>query len=179
MTRLIHALILGLVGAGIIHVVVLLLVPTYSQRDAWSALSEQANYYRIVRLDPPQAAPLIGSLDPLFSAVACRFDLQDGVMRLHGKGSVSFWSVSIYDRTGLNIFSLNDGTSPGGELDFVVAQPTQMIALRNAMPAELDGAAFIQADIDEGIAVVRAFVPDPSFELGLSTWLRGIGCTSH
>jgi len=179
MTRLLHALVLGLVGAGIIHIVVLLLVPTYSQRDAWSVLSEQANFNRIVRLDPPQSAPLIGSLDPLFDAVACRFDLRDGVMRLHGEGSAPFWSVSVYDRTGLNIFSLNDGSSSRGELDFVVATPTQMIALRNAMPPELDGAAFIQADIDEGVAVVRTFAPDPSFEPGVSTWLRSIGCTSH
>lgn len=179
MTRLIHALILGLVGAGVVHIVVLLLVPGYSQRDAWSVLSEQANFYRVVRLDPPQGRPLIGSLDPLFDAVACRFDLQDGVMRLHGEGTAPYWSVSVYDRAGLNIFSLNDGSSPQGRLDFVVATPAQMISLRNAMPPELDGAVFIQAELDEGVAVVRGFAPDLSFEPGISTWLGGIGCTSH
>ena len=179
MTKLIHALALGFIGAGIIHIVVLLLVPTYSQRDAWSVLSEQANFYRIVRLDPSQEASLIGSLDPLFDAVACRFDLRDGVMRLHGEGSASYWSISVYDRAGLNIFSLNDSSSPGEELDFVVATPAQMISLRNAMPQELDNAVFVQADIDEGIAAVRTFTPDPSWEPGISTWLRGISCTSH
>lgn len=179
MTRFVHALVLGLIGAGIVHIVVLLLVPGYSQRDAWSVLSEQANFYRIVRLDPPQAPPLTGSLDPLFDAVACRFDLRDGVMRLHGEGSAPYWSISVYDRTGLNIYSLNDGSSSQGVLDFVVATPAQMISLRNAMPPELDGAAFIEADIDEGIAVVRTFTPDPGWEPGISTWLRGISCTPH
>lgn len=187
MRRFVHALFLGLVGAGVIHIVVLLLVPTYSQRDVWSVLSEQANFYRIVRLDPPQAQPLIGSLDPLFDAVACRFDLRDGVMRLHGEGSAPFWSISIHDRTGLNVFSLNDGSSPQGRdgspaqgrLDFVVATPAQMIALRNDMPPELDGAAFIQAEIEEGIAVVRTFSPDSSFEPGIAAWLRDIDCAAH
>jgi len=34
--RLFHAVLLGLVGAGIVHIVVLLLVPEFSERDAWS-----------------------------------------------------------------------------------------------------------------------------------------------
>jgi uncharacterized membrane protein len=38
---------------------VLLLIPSYSQRDAWSALSEQANFYAITRLDPANSSPLI------------------------------------------------------------------------------------------------------------------------
>ncbi|RIK87104.1 MAG: DUF1254 domain-containing protein [Hyphomicrobiales bacterium] len=179
MGRLVHALLLGLVGAGIVHIAVLLLVPAYSERDAWSALSQQANFYRLVRLDPPDAPPLIGSLDPLSDAVACRFDLTDGVMQLHGEGSAPYWSVSVYDRTGLNIFSLNDRSSPRGRLDFVVATPTQMISLRNALPPELDESVFVEADIGEGIAVVRTFAPDESFEPSVSAWLRGIGCTLH
>lgn len=179
MVRLVHALVLGLVGAGIIHIIVLLLVPVYSQRDAWAILSEQANFYRTVRLDPPQATPLIGSLDPLFDAVACRFDLQDGVMRLHGEGVVPYWSMSVHDRAGLSVFSVNDGSSPQGKLDFVVATPTQMIALRNAMPQELADAIFVEADIAEGIAVVRTFIPDPSWEPGVATWLGDINCTSY
>lgn len=179
MARLLHALVLGLVGAGIIHIVVLLLVPSYSQRDAWAVLSEQANFYHTVRLDPPQAAPLIGSLDPLFDAVACRFDLRDGVVRLEGEGTTPYWSISVHDRAGLNVFSVNDSSSPQGKLDFVVATPAQLITLRNAVPQELANAIFIEANIDEGIAVVRTFVPDASWEPGIRGWLDEINCTLH
>lgn len=179
MTRLIHALVLGAIGAGIIHIMVLLMVPGYSQRDAWAALSEQANFYHTVRLDPPQATPLINSLDPLFNAVACRFDLQDGVMRLHGQGLAPFWSISIHDRAGLNVFSINDASSPQGRLDFVVATPAQMITLRNAMPHQLADAIFIEADIGEGIAMVRTFIPDASWEPAMAEWLSQIRCTPN
>lgn len=179
MARLLHALVLGFIGAGIVHIIVLLLVPVYSQRDAWAVLSEQANFYRTTRLDPLNATPLIRSLDPLFDAVACRFDLQDGVMRLHGEGSTPYWSMSAHDRAGLNIFSLNDGSSPQGKLDFVIATPVQMIALRNAMPHELTNAIFVEADITEGIAVVRTFIPDPSWEPGITAWLNDITCTPY
>lgn len=179
MTRLLHAIILGLVGAGIVHIAILLLVPSYSQRDAWSALSERSNYYTLTRLDPPGEAPLIGSIDPLFNAVACRFDLSEGVVRVHGPGGAPYWSLSVYDRVGQNVFSVNDNSSPGANLDFVVATPVQMIELRNAMPPEFDASVFVEADLDDGIIVVRAFAPDASFDADIAGYLQGLACTLH
>lgn len=179
MSRLLHAILVGIFGAGIIHIVVLLLVPSHSQRDTWSALSQQANYYVMTRLDPPAGAPLIASLDPLFDAVACRFDLEDGVVRVHGDGSVPYWSISVYDRSGQNIFSFNDRSSSEGLLDFVLATPVQMIDLRNDLPEEFDRSVFVEAGIGEGIAVIRAFAPDVSWEPTVSAYLEGIACVSN
>lgn len=176
MARLLHAIIVGLVGAGIVHIAVLLLIPSYSLRDAWSALSERANYYTVTRLDAPGSAPLIGSLDPLLSAAACRFDLEDGPARVHGEGNVPYWSVSIYDRSGQNVFSFNDKSNPERSLDFVVATPSQMIDLRNELPAAFAESVFIQAEIEEGIAVVRAFTPDDSWEDTIADYLNGLSC---
>ena len=45
-----------------------------------------------------------------------------------------FWSVSVYDRSGQNIYSFNDRTPPDGNLDFVVLTPAQMIELRKDLP---------------------------------------------
>ena len=179
MTRLLHALVLGLVGAGIVHIVVLLLVPAHSQRDAWTTLSQQSNYYFHTRLDPPGASPLIASIDPLFSAIACRFNLEENVVRVHGDAEVPSWSISVYDRAGQNIFSFNDRSSSDGRLDFVVATPVQMIELRNAMPEEFDHSVFVEADIGEGIVVVRAFTPDESWAPTVARQLRAIACIPH
>lgn len=179
MTRLLHAVLLGLIGAGIIHIVILLLLPAYSQRDAWSALSTQSNYYAVTRLDPPGAPPLIESIDPLFNAVACRFDLDDGVLRVHGIGDVPYWSVSVYDRAGQNIINFNDSSTTAGALDFVVATPLQMIELRNDLPPEFDRSVFIQADVGPGIVVVRAFAPDDSWEQTVTRYLDGLACQLH
>lgn len=179
MARFLHALALGVFGAGIVHIVILLLVPAYSERDAWSALSQQANFYHPVRLDPPGAPPLIASLDPLVDAVACRFDLRDGVVQVRSEGMVPYWSISAYERAGLNIYSLNENSSPQGRFDFVIATPAQMILLRNAMLPELNDSIFIEADTTEGIVVVRAFVPDETWEPSIAQWLRDVECTLH
>ena len=178
MARLFHALVLGMIGAGIVHIVVLLLVPSYSQRDAWSALAERSNYYVVTRLDAPGVEPVIGSIDPLFHAVACRFNLEDGPVHINGGGEVPYWSISVYDRTGQNVSSFNDRSSADGLLDFVVASPVQMIELRNDLPAAFDRSVFVEAEIDEGILVVRAFMPDSSWEPTVSLYLDGIACTT-
>jgi len=43
MRKLIYAALLGLVGAGIVHIAVLLMVPDFSERDAWSRLAQASD----------------------------------------------------------------------------------------------------------------------------------------
>ena len=75
MRRLLHAVVLGLLGAGIVHIVVLILVPEFSDRNVWARLSEKAGLYATVRLDArPGSTSTAASVDPLFRAAACRFD---------------------------------------------------------------------------------------------------------
>lgn len=177
MSRLLHAIILGLCGAVIVHVVVLLLIPAYSERDAWSTLEAQSGLYEVTRIDAAgDDSALIGTVDPLFDAVACRFDLRDGILHVVASGEVPFWSASIFNRAGYNVFSFNDRTALGGRLDFIVATPAQMIELRNSMPPQLENSVFVEADIEQGIAVIRSFVPDPTWEAQISRYLSAIEC---
>ncbi|TKT81218.1 DUF1254 domain-containing protein [Aquamicrobium sp. LC103] len=180
MGRLLQAIILGLIGAAAVHIAVLLMLPGYSERDAWSRLKEMTDMYETVRIDSRSGGEAaIKSLDPLFDAVACRFDLRDGVTRVSAAAHPEFWSISIYDRMGQNVFSFNDRAAPDGVVDFVVATPTQMIELRNELPAEFDKSVFVETDINEGIAVVRSFVPDETWEPTVSRYLREIDCVPH
>jgi uncharacterized membrane protein len=180
MLRLAHAVILGLLGAGIVHVVVLLLVPQFSERDAWSRLAMTADLYKIVRFDAqPGAAPALGTGDPLFYAAACRFDLTDGVVHLRASGRTPFWSVSVYNRAGQNIYSFNDRAATDGTLDFVVSTPAQMVEIRKELPDDYKKAIFVETALDEGIIVVRSFVPDDSWSQTVAGFLDGMACVSR
>jgi uncharacterized membrane protein len=177
MRKLLHAVLLGLVGAGIVHIVVLLLVPEFSERDAWSRLAMASELYKMTRLDAEAGgAPVVKSVDPLFYAAACRFDLADGLVRVKAPGNVPFWSVSVYDRNGHNIYSFNDHSATGGVLDTVVLTPAQMIEVRKDLPEDLQGAIFVEAPIDEGIFVIRSFVPDDSWKPIVSQFLEQSSC---
>ncbi|MEP6564962.1 MAG: DUF1254 domain-containing protein [Mesorhizobium sp.] len=177
MRRLLHAILLGLLGAGIVHIVVLILVPEFSERDAWSRLAMASDLYKMTRLDAEAGgAPVVKSVDPLFYAVACRFDLAEGMVRVKAPGNVPFWSVSVYDRNGHNFYSFNDHTATGGVLDTVVLTPAQMIEVRKELPEDLQGAIFVEAPIDEGIFVIRSFVPDDSWKPVVSRFLEQSSC---
>ncbi len=177
MRRLPHAILLGLLGAGIVHIIVLLLVPEFSERNAWSRLAMASNLYRMTRLDAEAGGtPVVKSVDPLFYAAACRFDLSDGMVRVKAPGNVPFWSVSVYDRSGHNIYSFNDHSATGRVLDSIVLTPAQMIEIRKDVPEELQGAIFVEAPIDEGMFVIRSFVPDDSWKPTVSRFLEQSSC---
>lgn len=177
MGKLLHAIVIGLIGAVIIHIVVLLLVPEFSERDAWSNLSMKADFYSMTRLDAEPGSPApIKSIDPLFAAAACRFDLADGMIQVSAPGSVPFWSVSVYDRSGHNIYSFNDRSATNGQMDAVVLTPAQMIEMRKALPDGFEGSIFVEAPIEEGIVVLRAFVPDESWRPAVTKFLSQSSC---
>lgn len=178
MTRLLYALMIGIVGAGIVHIAVLLLLPRFSEQDAWSSLAETADVYKAVRIDADVGGPpVVKAVDPLFRAAACRFDLEDGPVHIHAPGNVPFWSVSIYNRAGQNVYSFNDRATDKGALDFVVLTSDQLIEVRKAVPEDYRRAIFVQVPKGAGIVVVRSFVPDPTWEAMTTQFLGKVACT--
>ncbi|PSJ61353.1 DUF1254 domain-containing protein [Pseudaminobacter soli (ex Li et al. 2025)] len=177
MLRLAHAILIGLVGAGIIHIVVLLLVPQFTEQDAWSRLAMSSSLYKVTRLDAESGgSPIVKSVDPLFFAAACRFDLSDGVLQVSAKGYTPFWSVSVYNRAGENIYSFNDHTLPDGNIDFIVLTPAQLVDLRKEMPEGLEKSIYVESAANQGIVVVRSFVPDDSWKKSVADFLKGVTC---
>jgi uncharacterized membrane protein len=179
-SRLAHAILVGLVGAGIVHIAVLMMLPSFSARDAWSKLASSADLYKVARIAGEDAEPaVLQSPDPFFDAVACRFDLDEGVTHLTAKGVTPFWSVSVYDRNGQNIYSFNDRSATDGSLDFVIATPLQMTEVRKNLPPEFEKSVFVEADIDEGMVVIRSFVPDESWKPEITSYLNGVSCRAE
>lgn len=180
MLRLLYAILLGIVGAGIVHIAVLFLLPTLTQRDAWSRLADAAELYSVTPADGSDGSqPVVEVPDPLFKAATCRFDLDDGPVRVTAEGTVPFWSASIYDRSGENVYNFNDRTAAGSALDFVVVTPAQMIEMRKELPVELESSIFVEADVGEGIVIVRAFTPDESWASIISTYLKSMTCVTQ
>ncbi|RCS23540.1 hypothetical protein DUT91_13420 [Phyllobacterium salinisoli] len=177
MGRLIYALMIGLIGAGIVHIAVLLLVPVYSDRNAWSRISTYGNPYRFHVLETEKDGRG-GAHDPLFQEAACRFNLLDGPVHVTAAGNVPFWSVSIYNRRGENLYSFNDRTSTDGKLDLVVANPVQMVDLKKDLPEAVAQSILVEKDIGEGFVVIRGFTPDQSWQPSVRNFLSEADCRS-
>ncbi|MBE7183636.1 MAG: DUF1254 domain-containing protein [Methylobacterium mesophilicum] len=171
MTKVFYAIVVGLVGAGIVHVAMLLLLPSLSQRDAWTALSAAAPLYETVAQD---RAPAALGRDPFLSSAACRFDLSDGPVTVTAEGTVPFWSVSVYGRRGQNLYSLTD-RALAGRLAIMLLDPSQAAAQHGAEP-DPEAPTPVQVDTDEGILVLRGFDPDPSWNASVRAFLASLRC---
>lgn len=177
MLRVMHALALGAIGAGLAHIAILLMLPTFSDNTVWSRMVAATDLYEPARLDQlGSSTATVDDADPLFQVVACRFDLADGLVRFQANGQVLFWSASIYDRAGQNIYSFNDRSSPDSSLDFVVLTPTQMTEVRKGVPDELQQSNFVETDTTAGIAVIRAFAPDETWAPTVRSFLDSLSC---
>lgn len=178
MGKLFRALLFGLIGAGIVHIAVVLLVPFYSDRNAWSRISAYGDdwqFHSVTRDGAPGTVPL--AFDPLFQAAACRFDIVDLPAHITGIGTAPYWSISVYNRQGENIYSINDRTAIADQLDLVIATPLQMIELNKTKPAAAENSVLIEADMDEGFVVIRSFVPDESWKEEIDSFLKSASCT--
>jgi len=177
MRRFVYAVVVGLIGAGIVHIAILIMLPTMSPSDAWSRLAAQADLYQIVPYvtDSELAGPA-GVDDPYFQAVACRFDLEEGFTHVQGTGVVPYWSASVYDRSGQNVYSLNDRSAQDGQLDVVVLTPAQMVDMRKAPLENMEKAVFVETPIRQGIVVVRGFAPDQTWVRNVADFLGAIDC---
>jgi uncharacterized membrane protein len=177
MVKWLYALTAGIVGAGIVHIATLLLIPAVSDIDTWTRLSAFGNLNEFHQIElTGSAAASIRALDPTFQVAACRFDLADGPVEIASPETAPFWSLSIYNRRGENIFSINDRTANEALLDVIVATPAQVVDLRKAQTPEIDTSILAETDIGEGFVVLRAFVEDDSMKPAIAAFLEEASC---
>lgn len=179
MGRFLLSLALGVLGAGIVHIVILLLLPSLAEKGPWQRLDAAAGHYTFVPVNSRNGpSPTIRPVEPFFEEAACRFDLKDGVVHIHAPGHVPFWSMSVYDRRGENIYSLTDRTATDGDLDLVVATPAQLIEVKKDIPNDFEKSIFVETDTGKGIALVRSFIPDDSWGPWIDRYMKSLVCQS-
>ncbi len=180
MTRAFHIILLSVLGAAIVHLAILVLLPVLSERDAWARMAARSDLLRSVRLGPTEADSPVRLDDPFLVGAACRFDLHHhGVLHVTAGSGPPFWSVSIHDRRGYNLASFNDRTAAGGRLDLAVATTAQLADLRRELPDALSRSIYVEVDDPQGIVVLRAFRPDPTWEPVVEAFLASFACQAR
>lgn len=179
MVRFALVTLLGLCGAGIVHIVVLLMLPQMSERGAWFRLAESAGLNVPIPIDGRPGGLMLRPHDPAFLATACRFDIAQAPLRVESEGAVPFWSATVHDRNGSSLYSVDDRSGKDGRLDLAILSTDQMIEIRRERPAYLEGSILTETSAPEGIVVVRALVPDPSWADTVGTFMDRLVCSSE
>jgi uncharacterized membrane protein len=176
MLKLLYSILVGLVGAALLHLIIILSIPHYSDQDAYSlALVMNAkNRFQLVENEGPMANMTNG--DPFMRHAICTYDVSEQPLRLTGFGVVPFWSVAVFDDASNEVFSMNERTSVRGQLDVVVANAAQLATIRKIQPAQLVQSINVEVTRNQGYVVLRSLMPQPSFEMEAERFLRASSC---
>lgn len=179
MNRAIRIGLAGLLGAVIVHLVVILLFPAIGSNDVWSAMDGRGADGRFAVLPQPEAGVAERAyLDPMMVHAVCRFDhLGEAPVRVVATLDAAFWSAAVFDRRGRNLFSVNDRTA-AAPLDLLIVGPRDLAALQRAAAAVLEQSVVVDLSVDSGLVVLRAFARDPTMLPQLRAMLGAADCNA-
>lgn len=177
MSRLFLAIITGLLGAAILHLAIVFMLPWVSENSSAAYIQDIAPPFETVILkNDALTSQRNPHLDPLFQNAICRYDLSEGSARFSAKGRPLYWSLSVYDVTGTVIFSANNRIADNTNVDLVVVNTQQLRAVRENTPAEISQAIVALTDSDEGFVLLRVFSPDQSWKPIVDDYLDSVQC---
>ena len=181
MMRMVYLTVVGLVLGGVIHILTVLLIPSYASKDAWATLASQGKAWEtfVVSLPGADSETKLASTDPSFGIAACRFNLGESPLMVRTEGFLPFWSVALFDRQGRNSYSFNDRTAIERKLFLLVVNPVQMAQLRRNPPEEAERAVLVESDIQEGFVLIRAFQDMPSRAEAVREFLSKTSCEKY
>jgi uncharacterized membrane protein len=149
--------------AAIVHLVTILVIPSFATRDAWSRINEIAEPIGITLL--PRARPgdeVLPGLDPAIVYGACLFDLNQGPFAITAPMPGDYWSVSFHTREGIIFYAVNDEAAASRRFDIEIRNAQQMRQFRLEYPEPDEEILTIEAPGNIGFALIRALVSTPS-----------------
>jgi uncharacterized membrane protein len=177
--KLVFAIATGLVGAALLHLIIVFSLPQFSQRDAYTRILAEGIGHKFYRLGERPDKAGLSKEDPMVEMSVCSFDVGEAPVRLTAANAgVPFWSLGVYDASSNEIFSINDRTSADGVLDVVVGTPAQATVLRKSQPSGFAQAVLVETQQTEGYAVLRSLVTHKSVGQQVSQFLEGASCAS-
>ena len=167
----------GVVLGGIIHIAVILSLPSLSATAAWdqvSALGADAAPVVLPAARAGEPNPL--RLDPEIAYAVCKIDLRKGPGSVTGALPQAFWSVAVYGRTGTVIYSTTNRDGIGTRLDLGVFNSAQTRLLAEQKLDIAEGLLIVEAHEDDLVVVVRLAPPHPEMRARYEKALTGLKC---
>ncbi|RUT31018.1 hypothetical protein EMQ25_09060 [Arsenicitalea aurantiaca] len=178
MVRTLLWLLSGLVLGIIIHIGVILALPAYATNDVWSrVMALGGGNGEIVVLDPVvPGTPNPVQLDPELAYALCRIDLREGPGVVSGTMPDGFWSLAVYNRNGVVLYSTTNRDGIGDTLDLGIfnAQQTRLLARQQLDIAE--GLLIVESPVDDVFVLVRLALPHQAVRARYSAALADIVC---
>jgi len=176
--RLIYLVCCGLLLAGIIHIIIILMIPTFGSKDAAKQISKQLITQKFHFIDNGKSLG-ISNTDPFLKLSVCKFDLTNTAIEIRGQDTKTFWSASVFDERGRVIYSMNDRTAIKNQLRMIIVNPIQMADIRQTQPEEVETSILVESQNLKGFVILRALVPDESWKSHSIGFLKSAQCIPY
>ena len=174
-TKFLYLAICSLLLAGIVHILIVLLIPYLGSRDAAKQISSSGSLAEFQLVDDGRSVGIADS-DPFMKLAVCRFDLSEMALQISGDSIPTFWSASVFDERGRVIYSLNDRTAIKNQLQMIIVNPIQMADIRQSQPEEVESSILVETSVQKGFVLLRALIRDPSWTQQALDFLKRAQC---
>ncbi len=173
------ALFAGIIFGLILHLSIILLLPVFSPSSIWNIFAKIAPIGEIVILDRPVAnSGNILNLDPELAYAVCRLDLSVGPGFLSGQLTSDFWSIGVFDKNGVAIYSTTGRSSSDNFLQLGIFNPSQTRLLAEQQLEMQENLIIVESPRNEVFVVVRIAPPFPAMWSGYSELLSKLNCSN-
>lgn len=172
--------IAGLVLAGIVHIVAVLLIPVLSDRDATSAYLALGAGGRAELVSGPANATGLAALreaDPYVSTAVCGYDLSAGPVRVVARIAALPLGLTVHRRGGGVLYAITDRAAIRGVIEFVVmTEPQQDERIARDDENEPVRELRIVSDTQQGLIVARVPAGRGSDRADAEALATGVAC---
>ncbi|MGL4445425.1 MAG: DUF1254 domain-containing protein [Alsobacter sp.] len=177
--RLLLTTAAGLVLAGIVHIVTILLIPALSVGDAahaYRALGHGGRAELIAAADE-RGLPLPREADPAVVTAVCSYDLTAGPMRVIARAGSLPLGLTLHRSGGGVVYAITDRAAVRGVIEFVVMTAEQR---DERLAGDEEGEAArelrIVSDSVQGLIAVRVLMRLPSDRADAEALAGGVAC---
>ena len=177
MIRTLLWLLGGVMLGGIIHIIVVLTLPTLAEDTVWSRIEALGASNRMVVLpavQPGQPNPL--RLDPDLAYGLCQLDLSQGPGYVSGMLPDAFWSVALFNDQGIVTYSTTNRDGIGQTLAMGIFNAAQTRLLAQQQIDIEEGLLVVEAATDKLAVVVRLAPPHQAMRSRFETALSQVQC---
>ena len=152
----------GILLGGIVHFGVVLALPSTATQDAFSRLQAITPVNKMVPLPQPTAEKAVMPLmDPAFALAVCRYDLEDGPIKLTAPVSQAYTSVSFYTRRDIAFYAIGDRSAGKHRFELNLMTAEQKAQLPEDEEVTAADRLIITSPTETGLILLRALAPEP------------------
>lgn len=180
--RTVLASLLGIVLlAALIHILAVLTLPYLAPKNAWARVSALSEANRMVVLPPAtpahQSLPLMA---PDVRYALCRFNLEEGPVRLSTRILDGLWIITFYTPSGENFYAITGRELKRDQIEIIISRANELgVKAGASLLDEIEDLIVVDSPVREGIAVIRAPLLGPSYAAQTEAALERGTCTRN